>query len=238
MRNIALYMIGCFILFACNKDAEKNNIEYGSLTDIDGHVYKTVKIGGQWWMAENLRVTQFRNGNSIQFKPYSLTDDTAWFNVDGPAFTYVNDSLFGKLYNFAAVSDAQGLAPEGWHIATDEDWKALESSLNMPEDDVQATGWRGDFQADLITSQFNRGWQAASSDRSLYGSNETGFNALPAGVRTVNGYTNIQGNTAFWWAPVAGANAPCYRYIDLMTKRIFRQFEHPGYGMSIRCVKD
>jgi uncharacterized protein (TIGR02145 family) len=161
-----------------------------------------------------------------------------WSNLQGAAYTYVNDSLFGKLYNFDAVRDARKLAPVGWHIATDEDWKTLEQELGMNANDVPSTGWRGENQADMITSEFNVGWQASSSDESLYGSNTSGFSALPGGVRTMWGYTNIQGNTAFWWAPAFGPDSASYRYIDIMTKRIFRQHIHPGYGMSVRCVKD
>lgn len=226
------------ILVSCTKDEEIAAVEYGTLTDIDGNVYKTVNIGGKWWMAENLRVSHFRDGSNIDYLPYTLNEDTTWANYNQPVCTYVSDSLFGKLYNFWTLQDSRQLAPEGWHVATDEDWMELEAELNMREADIQSTGWRGENQADLITSQFNVGWQASNSDVTLYGSNATGFNALPGGVRTSTGFTNIQGNTAFWWAPSAATAQPMYRYIDIITKRIFRQSEQKSYGMSVRCVKD
>lgn len=236
-RFFLLFMT-LFVFSSCGKEESEVQLEYGSVIDVDGQTYRTVKIGDQWWMAENLNVTHFKDGTPIPFIPYTLNDDTTWSNNNQSAYTYINDSLLGNLYNFQAVIDSRGLAPEGWHVATDQDWKQLESHLGMSAEDVDATGWRGENQADKITSEFNAGWLASNFDDGLYGSNESGFNALPAGVRTVYGYTNIQGSTAFWWSVSNSSNGTWYRYIDLMSKRIFRQQTQPQYGMSIRCVKD
>ncbi len=90
--------------------------------DVDGNVYKTVKIGNQWWMAENLKISHYRNGDEIP----NVTDDEEWFNLTSGAYcNYKNDTanvaLYGKLYNWYSVVDNRILAPEGWHVPTDED---------------------------------------------------------------------------------------------------------------------
>jgi hypothetical protein len=103
-----------------------NNIEYGTLTDIDGNKYKTVKIGNQWWMAENLSVSHYRDGTSIP----KVTEETQWANLTTGAWCYYNNDsdlgiIYGKLYNWYAVNDSRGLAPAGWHIPSDAEWTIL-----------------------------------------------------------------------------------------------------------------
>ena len=98
----------------------------GTYTDIDGNVYKSVKIGEQEWMAENLKVTRYRNGDAI---PNEI-DDSEWGSLTTGAFgTYENDesnaSVYGYLYNWYAVNNSRGIASEGWHVPTDEDWKEI-----------------------------------------------------------------------------------------------------------------
>ena len=98
---------------------------HDSVTDIDGNVYKTAKIGNQWWMAENLRVTHYRNGDKIP----NLSGDEEWDNANGAYCCYNNDSAniakYGMLYNWFAVADSRNIAPEGWHVPTDEEWQVL-----------------------------------------------------------------------------------------------------------------
>lgn len=92
----------------------------GTVTDVDGNVYNTIQIGNQWWMAENLKVTHYRNGEAIP----NVTSDSEWSNLTTGAYcSYDNNNSFietyGLLYNWYAVDDARDLAPEGWHIPTD-----------------------------------------------------------------------------------------------------------------------
>jgi uncharacterized protein (TIGR02145 family) len=103
------------------------------ITDIDGNSYDTVRIGSQTWMAENLNVSRFRNGDTILEARTDEEWKTAGENQQ-PAWCYVfNDSgssvLLGKLYNWYAVNDSRGLAPEGWHVASDADWAQLTDHL-------------------------------------------------------------------------------------------------------------
>jgi uncharacterized protein (TIGR02145 family) len=209
-------------------------IETSTVTDVDGNVYKTVKIGNQWWMAENLKVERFNDSSSVAFiSVNSLNSD--WQNTADPAYTSLNDSQYGLLYNYAVVENTKNIAPEGWHVPTDEDWKILEKEIGMSAEETQSLGWRGNNEAEKLTSLYSAGWPEGAA---LFGTDEFGFNAKPAGCRLFNGQTNYQGNTSFWWTASTYDNEGWYRYIDANQTRIFRQHTYKGYGMSIRCVKN
>lgn len=231
-----LYMIiFLFAIVGCNKEVSNEIVkEYGSVTDLDGNLYLTVKIGEQWWMAENLAVTKFNDGTPIIYIALSEAD-SIWSNANEPSYTFINDSIFGNLYNGKVVLSEKNIAPLGWHIPTDEEWKKLEKTIGMADSELNQTGWRGDSEAEILTSKNSFGWPTGGV---LFGSDLYGFNALPGGCRVFNGVTNIYSKTAFWWSRSTAENDIWYRYIDLNEKRIFRHFTFPKYGMSIRCVKD
>jgi uncharacterized protein (TIGR02145 family) len=239
-RLIIFFIALCFCsLLGCKKEEEPPYvIERSSVTDIDGNVYETVKIGDQWWMAENLRVTKFNDGTSLSLVPITSGEDSVWANANEAAYCFINDSLFGCLYNAHVLSAENNLAPEGWHVPTDEEWRELERTLGMSDDESMQTGWRGTNQANLITSKYNLGWPANDQDAGLYGSDFYGFNAKPANVRGQDGRTNAQNNSAWWWCKSSLNGDYYYRSIDTYHQRIFRQTTYPAYGMSIRCVKD
>jgi uncharacterized protein (TIGR02145 family) len=165
------------------------NIKYGSLTDQNGNIYKTVTIGSQTWMAENLRTTKYRNGEDIP----EVTDNTAWINLSTGAYcNYQNTTnidtiaTYGRLYNWAAVTDNRKIAPIGWHVPKHDEWIILETYL-------------GDSLAGikLKESGFIH-WRNATG---MEGTNETGFTALPGGYRVVysgDGFYDM-GNKGGWW---------------------------------------
>jgi hypothetical protein len=98
------------------------NLTYGSLIDIDGNEYKTISIGTQTWMAENLKTTKYRNGDPIP----NVTDDTEWGKLSTGAYCDYdnipdNSAIYGKLYNWYAVDDSRNIAPTGWHVPTDKE---------------------------------------------------------------------------------------------------------------------
>jgi len=96
------------------------------VTDIDGNVYTTIKISSQWWMAENLKVTHYRNGDSIP----NVIDSSAWMGLNTGAYcNYDNDTshvaVYGRLYNWYTVNNNRNIAPTGWHLPTDAEWQTL-----------------------------------------------------------------------------------------------------------------
>jgi uncharacterized protein (TIGR02145 family) len=227
-------------LNACTKDKETPYvIEQSTVTDIEGTVYKTVKIGDQWWMAENLRVKSYNDGVPIEFIPVVNGSDTIWANTDSGAYCIINEDLFGCLYNAQVLENGKNIAPSGWHVPTDEDWKVLEKTLGMSDSEINSTGWRGSLEANLLTSQYNIGWPAGDRENGLFGTDYFGFNAKPSSIRGHDGRTNNQSNSAWWWSQTEDANGKfCYRSIDIYHRSIFRQYMLPECGLSIRCVKD
>jgi uncharacterized protein (TIGR02145 family) len=210
MKNIILIsaFIGLSIIMlsihACSKEENPTNdkttavfnpnISYGSLTDQDGNNYKTVTIGSQIWMAENLRTTKYRNGDEIP----EITDSTAWINLSTGAYcNYQNTrnidtiATFGRLYNWYTVNDSRNIAPEGWHVPNYDEWKILENNLGG---DSIAGG--------KLKETGTIHWQSPNK----FATNESGFTALPGGCRW-GGQFNIVGGTrmisigkyGFWW---------------------------------------
>ena len=239
MKNSLMIMlvVMMFTISGCSKQSnEELKLEFGTLVDVDGNSYKTVKIGDQWWMTENLRVSRFSDGSVLQFI-HGTDSDSVWNSTDSAAYSVINDTLYGKLYNFAAVTNTEhNLAPDGWHIATDEDWKVLEQNLGMTLAESNALGFRGVDEAELLVTKNSVGWPEAGV---LFGEDKFAFNAKPGGCRLFNGLLSDQSNMAFWWtATHAGNEEGWYRYIDSNDKRIFRQHTFAHYGMSVRCVKN
>lgn len=234
--NIWCILIGVLTLAGCSKEQENEQpvLEYGTVTDHQGNVYTTVKIGDQWWMAENLATTTFTDGTAL--RNISVNDSNAyWANTLEPCYTAINSGAQGLLYNGQVIRSEKSIAPEGWHVATDADWRKLEKTIGMTTTETTQTGWRGDGLAAAITSLYSIGW---GSGVSLFGSNSSGFNSKPTGCRIADGRTNIFGNTAFWWTSTLVGDDIYYRYIDANQQDIFRQTENYRYGMSIRCVKN
>ncbi len=204
------------------------NLTYGTLTDIDGNVYKTITIGTLTWMAENLRTTRYRNGDTIHL----VTGNTAWKNMVKEAYCNYKNSTnadtvatLGRLYNWFAVTDSRNLAPLGWHVATDADWTSLTSYLG----NESVAG--GKLKETNTTHWVSRNTGAT---------NESGFTALPSGRReyTDGTYINL-GYDGFWWTSSAyNPDYSWYRYLHYNVADAYRANFHKQYGFSVRCVKD
>jgi uncharacterized protein (TIGR02145 family) len=227
------------LLFSCNKEKEEEyTIERGTVVDINGTEYQTVKIGDQWWMAENLRVDKYNDGTPIPTIQIIDGADTTWANVDSGAYCAINEELFGYLYNAFVIRSDKNIAPEGWHVPTDEDWKKLEQTIGMTSKEIEETGWRGIEEANLLASKYNLGWPANDRETQLFGSDYFGFNAKPSSLRGHDGRTNIQSNSAWWWSSTSIDGKKYFRNIDTYHRTIFRQTILNQNGLSIRCVKD
>lgn len=269
-KLILLYLLA---LFSCKK---KNNTEpaetksltycdsipwsprsYGTVTDIDGNTYKTIKIGNQTWMAENLRTTRYSNGDLI---PYVKGNDE-WSNLTTGAYCWYIDSIdidddgtkdygvsyqecAGNLYNFYVVEDSRNVCPTGWHVASEAEWEELiefdkqYSGGNVGTSLSPVEGW--------VLDGFNIGYQF---------NDELGFRALPIGYRFGSYYNNQEsysyfGANSLWWTSrepyfsedvlyafpfvLTTVYEPPSLEIEFGTGGIYQ----PGYGLSIRCVKD
>jgi len=240
--KIVLPLTFSLLFFSCEKPKPvQSTPETSTMTDRDGNVYKTVKIGNQWWMAENLKVKTFLNGDSILLEPSSNNWQSA-----GAAYCINGASPYGFLYNAHAVNDVRKIAPAGWHIPTDEEWKTLEMNLGMSRASVDSIGWRGNTEGDKLKIE-----QSSLENSTLYWevnvekqfiiwpNNESGFSAVPAGCRVFNGSFGIGPKlTGFWWSSSVYNNQNWFRYLDYSKSKVFRFYSDIQSGYSIRCVKD
>lgn len=234
-------MVLCSVLIiGCEKKEETPAVipETGTVTDIEGRVYKTVKIGNQWWMAEDLAVKKYRNGDYISDIGINLAaEDIRWSNDTVGAYCVDNTYL----YNWYAVSkDSTSIAPEGWHIPTDNEWKELEIYLGMNQADADKLNWRGVDEGEKlkIKSKTTGCWKEFEN---VWDTNESGFTALAKGCRLFNGALGIPGLqcAGFWWsASENSANSAYYRHLDYKNSNVFRYYGSKNYGFAIRCVKD
>jgi uncharacterized protein (TIGR02145 family) len=204
--------------------------------DIDGNVYQTVRIGDQWWMAENLKVTHYRNGDPI---PH-VTDSTDWYWLTTGAYcNYDNEegnvAVYGRLYNWFAVEDTRNIAPSGWHVPTDDDWKQLEMFLGMTQVEADASGWRGTNEGGKLKEAGYQHWDSPNEGAT----NESGFTGLPGGLRHFVVSFEQMGIYAYFWSSTEvdsdGAWARDLRY-DVST--IYRGSANKPHGISVRCVRD
>jgi uncharacterized protein (TIGR02145 family) len=137
------------------------------------------------------------------------------------------------------LGSSKNIAPEGWHIPTDEEWRKLERTIGMAESEINNTGWRGTSEGNALASKYNSGWPAGDNENGLFGSDYYGFNAKPSSIRNHDGRTNNQSNSAWWWSRSTDETGKYYyRSIDIYHQEIFRQLMLPECGLSIRCVKD
>ena len=226
------------LFYSCKKDPGTPAIETGTLTDIDGNVYKTVKIGTKWWMAENLKTQRYRNGDSINFisqnKPNSV-----WSNLNTGAYCLIDDK-YGFLYNYYTITDSREIAPEGWHIPDDNEWKEMEIYLGMSQEDAGKLNWRGTDQGNKlkIVGGNTTYWANSSDIYQIFGTNESGFTAIGSACRMFDGQWGTITHNAFWWSSSLSEDQACYRGLDYDKANVFRYYGPKNYGFSIRCVKN
>ena len=223
-------------LISGKESAFSNEVGIGSFMDIGGNIYQTIKIGTQWWMVENLKVIRYRDGEPI---PH-VTNNTDWSNLGSGAYcNYNNDvnnvATYGRLYNWYAVNDARGLAPAGWRVPMDADWKELEMFLGMSQTDADASGWRGSPVGGKLKEIGTVHWNSPNSDAT----NESGFTALPGGYRNIIGiFDNLEYYAYFWSSSENDENHAWSRYLNFYFSVVNRYSFDKRNGFSIRCVKD
>jgi len=221
--------------------AISTNSSGGSVTDKDGNTYKTVKIGDQWWMAENLKVTRYPNGDAI---PH-VTDNTAWANLgdnntdDAYCFYNNDESLgYGALYTYAAAKDA---CPTGWHLPSDAEWTELENYLIVNGYNYDGTTSGNKIGKSLASTS---GWNS-SDDVGAVGNNQssnntTSFTALPGGGRH-DGYGTFcsVGYLGYWWSSTEYSSSHAYyRYLYDYYAYVSRSNYGKSNGFSVRCLRD
>ena len=199
---------------------------YGTMTDQQGNVYKTIVIGTQEWMAENLKVSHYRNGNPIPL----ITNSSIWAQLNtGATCWYNNDSVtyncpYGKLYNWYAVADQRNVCPTGWHVPSDAEWTTLTTFLGG---ELVAGG--------KMKSTGTQYWTSPNSDAD----NSSGFSGLPGGLRYFAGALDDIGYNGYWWSSSQfNGNSAWYRGLYYGLSTLGRTNFNKLSGFSVRCLKD
>jgi len=193
-------------------------------TDADGNHYAVVQIGTQLWMEENLKTTKYKNGALIP----NITDDALWVaDVTGAYCCYSNDCgtynvTYGKLYNWYAVINANGICPTGWHLPADVEWTTL-------------TTYLGNAAGGKLKEACSTLWKSPNTGAT----NESGFTALPGGIRGSNGGWGWNGSGGYWWSSTEyNPIAALYWSASYSTSSLGGSTADKIDGFSVRCVRD
>lgn len=202
------------------------DLTYGTVTDIEGNIYKTIQIGTQVWMAENLKTTRYSNGDPIP----NINSDGEWWRLNTGAYCYEN-FIYGYFYNWYAVNDSRSIAPAGWHVPTDAEWTTLTTFLGgeiIAGSKLKETG--------IIH------WMERNDDAT----NESGFTALPCGYRRstyskYEGSFEPYGRIGIWWSStesdkLSGWTRSAHNYNITVVER--SSYYSKTDGCSVRCLKD
>jgi uncharacterized protein (TIGR02145 family) len=205
------------------------NLTYGTMTDQEGNTYKTIVIGAQEWMAENLNTSIYRNGDAI---PTNL-DNTAWQNTTSGAWAYYNNDAnyacpYGKLYNWYTCVDARQLCPTGWHVPTDAEWTVLTNYLGGES----VAGGKMKTTGTIDTGTGLWTWPNTSATNS-------GFSGAPGGDRYINGGYDYVGYYGFWWSSSeVDFNGAWRRDLYYGNSDAGRNYDLKPIGFSVRCLRD
>ena len=239
-KILLLFLLSCFTFQA-------------QVTDIDGNSYDTVRIGTQTWMAENLNVATFRNGDPI---PEAKTKEE-WMKAvemrQAAWCYYENDPLngdkYGKLYNWFAVKDVRGLAPLGYHVSSKADWNTLIKYVDLipwPDDWNEGGGVATKLKSTSDWADWYAVWE--ETGQFFYynsnGNNVSGLNCMPAGNRFDDADSESSefwglNNVGSWWC------SDYYNYeegisyhITRMDSDVINDFAFKSNGFSVRCIKN
>ncbi len=208
-----------------NASEEINSIPK-TVSDIEGNIYKTIKIGTQVWTAENLKVTKYNDGTKISLVTDQLiwdkltTEGYCWYNNDEN--TYKN--TYGALYNAYTVNTGK-LCPTGWHVPNDAEWTTLTTYLGGEE-----------IAGGKMKESGTAKWKTPNKDAT----NETNFSAIPGGYRLTKSvkYSNI-GQLSSWWS---STEVDTYyqngRFVNYSGCYVVKTNDKKIYGLSVRCIKN
>jgi uncharacterized protein (TIGR02145 family) len=197
----------------------------GTVKDKDENVYNIVKIGKQYWMAENLKTTKYRNGDLIGTTT-PATKDISTETYPKYQWAYEgnesNVAAYGRLYTWYAVTDSRNLCPTGWHVPTIEEFTTLIDYLggeSVAGDKLKETG--------------TTHWQNPNTEAT----NESGFTALPGGYRDLSGTFGDMGYGGLWWSSTEDSEGNAWHlYMNIYVSVVYRNVGWERKGYSVRCL--
>ncbi|TNE78003.1 MAG: hypothetical protein EP333_00135 [Bacteroidetes bacterium] len=225
-KYLLAFSVSAYLLIACGSgkmivnDSEQVDPPSTNSTS-SNEESDTVLIGDQVWMSHNLNTLVFKNGDTI----LQARTNEEWVNAAKnkiPAWCYANNEesngeTYGRLYNYWAVIDSRGLAPEGWRIPSDEDFAALLLFVNSNGEVLKST----------------TAWEKEGN-----GNNNSGFNAFPGGYRNATGLFNPIGRLTAWWTLTEKSSGSAFGYTLIAADQSFKKDEYyKRSGLSVRCVR-
>jgi len=217
------------------------DLTYHAVSDIEGNSYKTIQIGTQEWMAENLKTTKFNDGTSIPL----ITHDIVWSGLTTPGYCWYENNeeifknIYGAYYNWYAVNKGN-LCPTGWHVPSEEEWKVFKMFLGMTQEQAELLYAGGTTEGNKIKETGTFNWVEGS----IGATNESGFTGLPGGTRSVGPATFCwEGLSGGWWSAMAYNPEPYSpawsHHVVWDASWIFRSdMLVKPYGLNVRCIKD
>jgi uncharacterized protein (TIGR02145 family) len=205
----------------------------GTVTDIDGNIYNTVKIGNQIWMAENLKTTKYNDGTAIQL----VTDSASWsasFPYNAAYCWYDNDeatykNVYGALYKYYVINaDNENVCPTGWHVPTNNEWMLMLLAFDVNAK-IDYLGSASLIAGGKLKETGTTHWLSPN----IGATNESGFTALPGGHRLSDGTFIKVSKTGFWWSDGLSSFSLSYNHIGVGWSE-----GSLGSGCSVRCLKD
>jgi len=227
MKKIfSLLSIAFIMLQSCSSSDSNNNTNTTTVSDIDGNVYQTVTICNKTWTKSNLNVSHYRNGDLIP----QVTNTAEWDNLTTGAWCYyrnnnANGAIYGKLYNWYAVNDPRGLAPEGWHIPSQVEWTSIINCLGG--------GNPGGAGGKMKEAGYDH-WVFPNAGAT----NSSGFTALPGDLRTNLGFANNgDGTSGNWWSSSQYNTIDSFKF-DLGTEEDYATVSsyYQKYGVVLFAV--
>ena len=213
----------------------------GSITDVDGNTYYSILLGNQEWLAQNLKVTKYRNGDLI----HTGHNDNDWRKITEGSYsiypTEVKDALggekeknmkdiYGLLYNYYAIVDQRGLCPLGWRVPRHSEWETLRDFIG-----VNNTG--GKLKSTRVTPDDHPRW----SYPNVQATDQVGFGGHPAGLRANHGIYDDLGRKAYWWTRTSSIESvSSAHFVRINQENGFLIFgiQNKNNGFSVRCIKD
>jgi uncharacterized protein (TIGR02145 family) len=215
-KNVILFAVILFCFGSTGLHAQ-------TLKDNDGNVYKTVTIGTQVWMAENLKTTKYDDETAIPL----VTDEKAWEALKTSAYCWYNNDIankeiYGALYNWFAVKTNK-LCPSGWHIPNDAEWTTLTTYLG-------GVGVAGSKLKEKGTIH----WKNPNTEAT----NESGFTAHAGGYRNFVGTFNYSGDLGYWWCSEEyNTSNAWFRNMGNSSSNVGRYDYNKNGGFSVRCLR-
>lgn len=207
------------------------------VTDIEGNVYNTVRIGTQCWMKENLKTTTYKDGTPIPNVP-----DTSWSYITEGAYVWYDNNIswryaYGALYNWYACVDTNGLCPEGWHVPSDDDWEILHSFQYLSGDELKSCRQVNYWYHGMCNTSVHPRWE---ENNLHHGYDNYGFTGLPGGTRFADGTFQQLGYYSYWWTSSEWYTGEegMFWYLYIISNQLGSWYYSKNFGFSMRCLRN